>query len=239
MLKQRRALLGERRVEWRTDVFDLFEQRFELLSDSKVAREREVEVGQTCIYTSSTTMAESTNPSKTSRTPEEKAAREARKASKKSAAAVDNEAGPSGSATAPVDKQPKGVNAEDYEIDLAAPEPLSKAELRAARRAAKRGDVAPAEGEKPKKRKRLPEFDPNEADEDEKPKGGVAEGAGREVKKQNSVWVGNLAFKTTPQSLREWFERKLEEAGAGGEGSVTRVNLPKKAGKGGFGESKG
>lgn len=38
-------------------------------------------------------------------------------------------------------------------------------------------------------------------------------------KRQNSVWVGNLAFKTTPDSLRTFFE---------GVGEVTRVHMPMK-----------
>lgn len=189
-------------------------------------------------------MTESIKPAKIIETAEEKAARKARKAEKK-ARESNGEAGPSGSTepSAPVDKQPKGVNAEDYEIDLAAPEPLSKAELRAAKRAAKKGDVPVTEGEKPKKRKRLPEFDPLEADVDEDSKvkkegGGGGGGAAKEFKKQNSVWIGNLAFKTTAETLKEWIVKGLKASG-GKEVDVTRVNLPKKAVKGGYGESKG
>ena len=39
--------------------------------------------------------------------------------------------------------------------------------------------------------------------------------------RQNSVWVGNLSFKTTPDALRTFFE---------GVGEVTRVNMPCKPG---------
>ncbi|KAF8592759.1 hypothetical protein K439DRAFT_1324152 [Ramaria rubella] len=44
-------------------------------------------------------------------------------------------------------------------------------------------------------------------------------------KRQNSVWVGNLAFKTTDQSLRAFFQRHIRVC------EVTRVNLPTKTGK--------
>jgi RNA recognition motif-containing protein len=38
-------------------------------------------------------------------------------------------------------------------------------------------------------------------------------------KRQNSVWVGNLSFKTTPISLKNFFD---------GVGEITRINLPMK-----------
>jgi len=44
-------------------------------------------------------------------------------------------------------------------------------------------------------------------------------------KRQHSVWVGNLAFKTTVQSLRAFFQRGVPGC------EVTRVHLPKKTGK--------
>ena len=43
-------------------------------------------------------------------------------------------------------------------------------------------------------------------------------------KRQNSVWVGNLAFKTTPQSLRQFFD---------GVGEITRIHMPMKMTTGG------
>ncbi len=39
-------------------------------------------------------------------------------------------------------------------------------------------------------------------------------------KRQNSVWVGNLSFKTTEESLRTFFD---------GVGEITRINMPLKA----------
>ncbi|KAI0772094.1 hypothetical protein BD413DRAFT_548290 [Trametes elegans] len=44
-------------------------------------------------------------------------------------------------------------------------------------------------------------------------------------KRQNSVWVGNLAFKTTPASLRNFFE---------GVGEITRIHMPMKMATGGL-----
>ena len=51
-------------------------------------------------------------------------------------------------------------------------------------------------------------------------------------KRQNSVWVGNLSFKTTPEDLRTFFE---------GVGEITRIHMPTKApvGPGRRGENRG
>ena len=46
--------------------------------------------------------------------------------------------------------------------------------------------------------------------------------ASRPVKRENSIWVGNLCYKTTPESLRRFFD---------GVGEITRVHLPTKLGK--------
>ncbi|KAK7696004.1 hypothetical protein QCA50_000644 [Cerrena zonata] len=43
-------------------------------------------------------------------------------------------------------------------------------------------------------------------------------------KRQHSVWVGNLAFKTTAQSLRQFFD---------GVGEITRIHMPMKMSSGG------
>ena len=48
------------------------------------------------------------------------------------------------------------------------------------------------------------------------------------VKRQNSIWVGNLSYKTTHESLRRFFD---------GVGEITRVHLPTKPGKTAPGES--
>ncbi len=49
-------------------------------------------------------------------------------------------------------------------------------------------------------------------------------------KRQNSVWVGNLSFKTTSVSLRTFFE---------GVGEVTRIHMPMKIVQGGLKENRG
>lgn len=187
---------------------------------------------------------------KSGRTPEQQAARDARKAAKAAlaaestdkptptestttadpAGAVENEAGPS--------KKSK-YNDETYEIDINAPTPLSKAELRAAKRKAKRGEEVD-ETEKPKKRKKLPEYDPTEADPDavEAKKQKQKEERGPKVRKQNSVWIGNLSFKTTDEQIKAWLDKGVEELG-GAAGGITRVNLPKGAGRGAYTQSKG
>jgi RNA recognition motif. (a.k.a. RRM, RBD, or RNP domain) len=48
------------------------------------------------------------------------------------------------------------------------------------------------------------------------------EQASRPLKRENSIWVGNLSYKTTPESLRRFFD---------GVGETTRVHLPTKLGK--------
>ncbi|KZT29431.1 hypothetical protein NEOLEDRAFT_1215155 [Neolentinus lepideus HHB14362 ss-1] len=50
--------------------------------------------------------------------------------------------------------------------------------------------------------------------------------------RQNSVWVGNLSYRTTPQSIREFFKDV---------GEITRVHMPTKAAKwpGGLKENRG
>jgi RNA recognition motif-containing protein len=52
------------------------------------------------------------------------------------------------------------------------------------------------------------------------------------IKRQNSVWVGNMSFKTTQEDLRRFFE---------GVGEITRINMPTNApaGPGRIGENRG
>ncbi|KAF7352416.1 hypothetical protein MVEN_01206100 [Mycena venus] len=49
---------------------------------------------------------------------------------------------------------------------------------------------------------------------------GSAATTGAPAKRQNSVWVGNLTFKTTPENLTEFFKEV---------GEITRINMPTKA----------
>ncbi|KAK8850560.1 hypothetical protein IAR55_004478 [Kwoniella newhampshirensis] len=192
--------------------------------------------------------------SKSGRTPEQQAARDARKAAKAAAASAASPTSAnaeSSSAAVEADqdeggdkesskkrKRPAVVpEGEELEIDVAAPAPLSKAEIRAQRKKMKRGDpdaiVLPPKREYEEVAKKA-----NKANSTEDEASGGASGAGG-GKRQNSVWIGNIAFKTTAETLKGFFEKGISELGGSGEGCVTRVNLPKKAGRGGFAENKG
>lgn len=52
------------------------------------------------------------------------------------------------------------------------------------------------------------------------PDGSAAATTGAPAKRQNSVWVGNLTFKTTPEALTEFFKEV---------GEITRIHMPMKA----------
>jgi hypothetical protein len=178
------------------------------------------------------------------RTPEQQAARDARKAAKAKAAeaapVVDKgvndetnagpevevrditEGGEGESSTAPTKKRKHNTDIEELEVDLEAPTPMNKKEARLAKKKAKKGGAegedgaegAGAAGEEEKKPKPVP------------------------VEKRNSIWIGNLSFRTTADRIKEFLEKGVAELG-GDEGSVTRVNLPKEKNKGEFGPSKG
>ena len=47
----------------------------------------------------------------------------------------------------------------------------------------------------------------------------------KDIKRQNSVWVGNMSFKTIEENIRVFFKEK-------GAVEVTRINLPTKVVKG-------
>lgn len=173
------------------------------------------------------------NMGKSGRTPEQQAARDARKAAKKAAeaaaaagAGVVEESGDSKvEGDAPEGSKRKRNDEEEgdlLEIDLSAATPMSKAEARAARKKAKRGEV-----DEPK----------TEAAGDDKPKREKKPKVDKPVK-QNSIWIGNLSFRTTSESLKTFLEQGVVELG-GESDSVTRVNLPKKEGRGTFAENRG
>uniref|UniRef100_A0A0W0G399 RRM domain-containing protein n=1 Tax=Moniliophthora roreri TaxID=221103 RepID=A0A0W0G399_MONRR len=99
-------------------------------------------------------------------------------------------------------------------IDEDAP-PLSHAEKR---RQKKKQKLAEKQGQEPASKKRK-----------------LADGTSSNssaTKRQNSVWVGNLSFKTTPDALRKFFE---------GVGEITRIHMPMKltSRPGGIGENRG
>lgn len=187
-----------------------------------------------------------TSKVKTGRTPEQQAARDARKAAREAAAAVveeevdgapetsdsvptaavvevvadaDADAESSSAAANPESRKRKhNEDVEELEVDLEAPTPLNKKEARLAKKKAKRGEA---------------EVDSKEAAVAPKQPA---------VERRNSVWIGNLSFRTTEERLKEFMELGVKELGGESEGEggcVTRVNLPKEAGKGGFANNKG
>jgi hypothetical protein len=177
------------------------------------------------------------------RTPEQQAARDARKAAKAKAAevepVVENDVkdetndgpevevkdvteegkGEGESSTAPTKKRKHNTDIEELEVDLEAPTPMNKKEARLAKKKAKKGGAEGEEGEGAV------------VEEEKKPKPVP-------VEKRNSIWIGNLSFRTTADRIKEFLEKGVAELG-GDEGSVTRVNLPKEKNKGEFGPSKG
>lgn len=229
----------------------------------------------TCTHYSTLTaprMSTEVSKKKYGRTPEQQAARDARKAAKAAAVAATVSASTSTedpaqphaesskqamAATSPpprsekkrrrseredgqdqveAEKEGDVVNEEDLlEIDVDAPEPLSKAEARAARKRQKKGlpELPPkiTKPDKPKKHDsddEEEEGEKKEKKEEKKPK-----------QRMNSVWIGNLSFRTTAESLKAYLEKGITEKGGVGHGAVTRVNLPKKPGKGEFAPNKG
>ena len=170
------------------------------------------------------------NPHKKSgRNPEQQSGRDARRAAKILSLPVSSEAESSiqpqrSSPERSAKKRRREV--EELEVDLSAPEPLSKAEARAARKKARKGD--PSENDIPIE---------NEKDGDGT-LGKVAE-AKPQDRKRNSVWIGNLSFKTTSELLKDFVIRGVKELGGEAEGCVTRVNLPKQSGHGEFAGNKG
>ncbi|KAK1923126.1 RNA-binding protein rnp24 [Papiliotrema laurentii] len=174
---------------------------------------------------------------KSGRTPEQQAARDARKAAKKAAAealvAESSTAATAGDAQngeQPGGEEQRGNQEGDedlLEIDVDAPEPLSKAEARAAKKRQKKGlpELPPKPaGSKPKRKR----DDSDDEEEGEK-----------KPRYQNSIWVGNLAYKTTVDTLKGFFENGIQKAGRSTLGAITRVNMPKKPGKGEFASNRG
>jgi len=163
------------------------------------------------------------------RTPEQQAARDARKAAKRASEATAqatateikvDEIEPTSteaeaeSSLAESKKRKHNTDIEELEVDLEAPTPLNKKEARLAKKKAKRVE----DGEEPAEVESKPRPVP--------------------VEKRNSIWIGNLSFRTTGDRIKEFLENGVKELG-GDEGCVTRVNLPKEKNKGEFGPSKG
>nr|XP_018259767.1 RNA-binding protein rnp24 [Kwoniella dejecticola CBS 10117]OBR81925.1 RNA-binding protein rnp24 [Kwoniella dejecticola CBS 10117] len=195
---------------------------------------------------------------KSGRTREQQAARDARKAAKlaaKAAATPDQPVTPSEESPAvakpvegahedgePSNKRKRVIqDGEELEIDVNMAAPLSKAEMRLQRKKAKRGEEAkPVQREYEKPDKPLKEKEKGSKDKEESNEAGekeIVNGVGG--KRQNSIWIGNLAFKTTVESLTQFFENGITENGGMGNGSITRINLPKKNGRDGYAQNKG
>lgn len=194
-------------------------------------------------------MSEEKKDKKSGRTPEQQAARDARKAAKKAALALalaEADASTSADAPAPAaEGEGEGATAAattpkkrrastdgtelELEIDMSASAPMSKAEARAARKRAKRGDMPlpPKRTEDASEKPLKPATSKSKKDKPAKPEKG-----------QFSVWIGNLSFRTSEAALRAWVEEGVAELG-GDAGCVTRLNLPKKTGHGQFAENKG
>jgi hypothetical protein len=220
-------------------------------------------------------MSTEVKPKKSGRTPEQQAARDARKAAKLAAAtaAAAGAAGvpsaninpepvvesssqavaPIADDASPVKKEKKRRRENDaenddpnlMEIDVKAPEPLSKAEARAARKRQKKGlPELPAKQSKPAKRPKVEDDEDDDGSSDEEDEAAKAakvkaKEAKASTKGRNSIWIGNLSFRTTPESLKAFIEQGITKAGGEASGAVTRVNMPKTAGGQKFANNKG
>lgn len=128
------------------------------------------------------------------------------------------------------------------------PQPLPSAEevtvlSHAERRRQKKKEkqlAATAGSESPRKKRKLDDGTGTSATVDAKPQttkttrktiktASTADDPGRS-KRQNSIWVGNLSFRTTQDALRGFFE---------GVGTITRIHIPMRPGKQTPGENMG
>ncbi|WWC72616.1 uncharacterized protein I206_106578 [Kwoniella pini CBS 10737] len=198
----------------------------------------------------------STKKVKSGRTPEQQAARDARKAAKLASKAEASAQEPvittndESAIVSPPNEETEGESSnkrkrvvqdgEELEIDVNMAAPLSKAELRLQRKKAKRGEES-----KPVKREYEKPNKPSKESKDGEDKTSGDEGGDKPIvngvggKRQNSIWIGNLAFKTTVESLTQFFENGITENGGMGNGSITRINLPKKNSRDGYAQNKG
>jgi RNA recognition motif-containing protein len=75
--------------------------------------------------------------------------------------------------------------------------------------------------EESKKQNKLTSDCPSVAKKRRLKDGVAATSVSKKETRQNSVWVGNLSFKTTPEALRGFLD---------GVGEITRIHMPMKAG---------
>jgi hypothetical protein len=202
-------------------------------------------------------MTEDTKTRKSGRTAEQQAEREARKAAKKAAKgakeagteavaevatdAADNttEGAPEASTSTSTSRKRRAQDEDDadlLEIDLSAHAPMSKADLRAAKKRAKSGlpplppKTSAGEGSDAIEGEDKGEGAPRSRDSKPKEK--------PQAKGEFSIWIGNLSFRTAAEGLREFLVQGITEMG-GEVDCITRVHMPKKGDKGSFAQNKG
>jgi RNA recognition motif-containing protein len=109
----------------------------------------------------------------------------------------------------------------ELEIDVSAPEPPSK---KALRKAKKRAADRPDASDKPKTGK-------DEAGETSEPQAAPA----KDQRSEYGIWIGNLAFSTTKDDLRNFFTSNCSFS----DTTITRIHLPKGQEKYGKAQNKG
>jgi RNA recognition motif-containing protein len=104
---------------------------------------------------------------------------------------------------------------DDVETPETAPVPDDTVALSHAERRRQKKKDQKAQEQPSKKRKLTDSSVTDVSAKDSKPTGKA------QPKRQNSVWVGNLWYKTTPDALRDFFD---------GVGEITRIHMPTKKG---------
>lgn len=117
-------------------------------------------------------------------------------------------------------KKRKLQDGPELEIDVNAPEPVSKKALRKAKK--KKADAPAADGE--------PSDKTTEKTESRETTEPVAD-----KRSEHGLWIGNLAFSTTKDDLRRFFTSNCSFA----DTTITRIHLPKGAEKFGKAQNKG
>jgi RNA recognition motif-containing protein len=105
--------------------------------------------------------------------------------------------------------------AREVETPESAPVPEDTVALSHAERRRQKKKDQKAQEQPSKKRKLTDSSVTDVSAKDSKPTGKA------QPKRQNSVWVGNLWYKTTPDALRDFFD---------GVGEITRIHMPTKKG---------
>ncbi|EIW76254.1 hypothetical protein CONPUDRAFT_64306 [Coniophora puteana RWD-64-598 SS2] len=96
------------------------------------------------------------------------------------------------------------------------PEVISHAERRKRKKQEKKAVKDSADADSPRAKKR-------KGEDGAAVPASKSDASNGKLKRQNSVWVGNMSFQSTPDSLRVFFD---------GVGEITRIHMPMKPGKG-------